>query len=206
MVQDDDSRALHARILAGDRALSAVLFERWHAGLLRELHQKFPTLDLAEVSDAITDVIFSYVERPAQYQPERLPLDRYLRMAAQGDLLNLITKRERQPQLVPFDPVVHDRPARNSMQEAEERDAQRAAFLPADLPWEAFVLKLADLFPDPNDRAVIELMAEGEREATRYAQVLGCDHLALETQRRQVNKVKDRIRVRLKRYGIRLHA
>lgn len=124
----------------------------------------------------------------------------------QGDLRNLIAHRERQPKLVPFDPVVHDRPARNTMQEADERDAQRAAFLPADLAWEAFVLKLVDLFPDPRDRAVIELMAEGERAATRYAHVLGCDHLGLDAQRRQVNKVKDRIRLRLKRYGIRLHA
>ena len=205
-VQDEESRTLHARALAGDRSVSAILWERCHAGLLRDLRPKFAVLEPAEVSDAITDVILSYVERPAQYQPERLALDRYLRMAAQGDLLNLVAKMERQPTLVPFDPVVHDRPARNSMQEAEERDAQRAALLPADLAWEAFVRKLVDLFPDPRDRAVIELLAEGERSTTRYAHVLGCDHLEPEAQRRQVNKAKGRIRLRLKRYGIRLHA
>lgn len=142
----------------------------------------------------------------ARALPERLPLDRYLRMAAHGDLLNLVTKRKRQPTLVSFDPVAHDRPVRNTMQEAEERDAQRAAFLPADQTWEAFMLKLVDLFPDPNDREVIELMAEGERESTRYAQVLGCDHLDVDAQQRRVKQAKDRIRLRLKRYGIRLHA
>jgi hypothetical protein len=204
-VQDDESRTLHARALAGDRSLTAVLWERCHDALLRELRLKFPTLEAAQVSDAITDVILSYGEQPARYQPEKSPLDRYLRMAANSDLLNLLQKRKRGLQVVPFDPVAHDRPARNSMQEAEERDTQRAAFLPPGMAWEAFVLKLVDLFPDSSDREVIELMAEGERVTTRYAQVLGCVHLEAAAQRRQVKQAKDRIRLRLKRYGIRLH-
>ena len=206
MVQGDESRALHARALAGSRSLSGELWERWHHTLLRELCPKFPGLEAEEVSDVITDAMLSYAERPAQYQPDRLPLDRYLRMAAYGDLLNLVRSKKRPPKLVPLDPVAHDRPARNSEQEAEERDDRRAAVLPADKPWEAFMLTLVELFPDAQDREVIELMAEGERESMRYEQVLGCGHLAVAEQRRQVKQAKDRIRLRLKRYGIRLHA
>jgi hypothetical protein len=205
VVPEDESRALHARALAGSASLSAEIWERWHDALLAELAARFRGLEPAEVSDTITDVILSYVERPAQYQPDKLPLDRYLRMAAQGDLLNLLDKRRRQPNIIPFEPVAHDRPTRNGMQEAEEREAQRDAVLPAGMAWEAFMRTLRDLFPDPNDREVIELMAEGERDSARFAQVLGCAALAVPEQRRQVKQVKDRIRLRLKRHGIRLH-
>lgn len=103
-------------------------------------------------------------------------------------------------------PVAQDKPERKSMQEAAPSAARRSAVPPAGMAWEAFVLKLVDLFPDPTDRQVIELMAEGERAMARYAQALGCVHLDAEAQRRRVEQAKERIRLRLKRYGIRLHA
>lgn len=68
------------------------------------------------------------------------------------------------------------------------------------------MLRLADLFPDPHDRELIELMAEGEPEFARYVRVLGVDHLDTVEQRRRVKQAKDRVRLRLKRFGVRLHA
>jgi len=75
-----------------------------------------------------------------------------------------------------------DKPERKSMQDAAASAARRSAVRPAGMAWEAFVLKLVDLFPDPTDRQVIELMAEGERAMARYAQALGCVHLDAEAQ------------------------
>lgn len=203
-VPDDESGRLHARALAGSPSLSGELWERWHGHLLAELRPKFRGLEATEVSDAVTDVILAYVEHPTQYQPDKLPLERYLRMAAHGDLLNLAEKKGRRPTIIAFDPVAHDRPVRNSMQEAEQREAQRDANLPAGVQWETVMRALRDLIPDPVEREVIELMAEGERDSARFAALLGCATLAPAEQRKRVKQTKDRLRLRLKRAGIRL--
>ena len=113
---------------------------------------------------------------------------------------------ERSSRSLPFVPVAHDQPTRNSMQEAAVGATRCSARSPVGMAWEVGVLTLVDLFPDPNDRAVLELMAEGECAPARYAQALGCVHLDAEAQCRQVEQAKERIRLRLKRYGIRLYA
>ncbi|HET8630627.1 MAG TPA: hypothetical protein VFL91_24680, partial [Thermomicrobiales bacterium] len=120
--RDDESRRFHARALAGDLTVSGAVWERYYVPIVRQLRPKFPVLDEEEIGDAVTDVIFHFAERPARFDPGKAPLDRYLLMAARGDLLNLLQKRKRQPTLVPLDPVAHDRPARNTVQEGEERE------------------------------------------------------------------------------------
>lgn len=67
------------------------------------------------------------------------------------------------------------------------------------------MLTLVELFLDAHDRELIELMAEGEHESERYARVLGVDHLDIAERRRRVKQAKDRVRRRLKRFGIRFH-
>jgi hypothetical protein len=126
-------------------------------------------------------------------------------MAARGDLLNLLQKRKRQPTLVPLDPVAHDRPARNTVQEGEEREERLRSYLHSDLSWEEFMRRLREVLPDPVDREVLELMAEGERATARFARVIGCDDLDEAEQRKQVKQTKDRIRARLKRHGFQSH-
>lgn len=201
----DESRRLHARALAGDRTVSGEVWERWYTGLVRQLRVKFPVLDDTAIHDAVSDVIFDYIERPARYDPAKAPLDRYLLMAARGDLLNLLQKRKRQPTVIPLDPVAHDRPARNTVQEDEERENWLRAYLHVALSWEEFMRRLGEVLPDPLDREVLDLMAEGERATTRFAMLIGCADLDEAEQRKHVKQTKDRIRARLRRHGFPSH-
>lgn len=201
----DESRALHARALARDPSLPAEVWERCHDRLLRRLQAKFRALDEPEISDAVTDVILGYAERPEQYDPARARLEGYLQMAAGRDLLNLLQKRKRQPTLVPLDPVAHDRAARNTVQEGEEREDRLRSYLHADLSWEDFMRTLRAILPDPVDREVLELMAEGERATARFATLIGCADRAEAEQQRRVKQTKDRIRARLRRKGFPSH-
>jgi DNA-directed RNA polymerase specialized sigma24 family protein len=202
-VTDAESRAWHARALAGDETVSADIYERCYETMMQHLARQFPRLDAEEIHDAVTGVIFQYVERPQQYQPDKRSLRGYLQMAAYGDLLNLLKQRERRPRLVPFRRVAHGESDGNSEQEPEEGQEGPEGRVIADAAWEEIMRTLRDILPDPVDRQVLELMMDGERSSTCYARVLGCSDLALDEQRRRVKQAKDRIRVRLKRKGLR---
>lgn len=199
-MDQDESYRYHERALARDPLVSSELWERLHAPLFRRLRPTFGGLDTTDVEDAITDVILEFCEHPERYNPDKRTLDGYLAMAARGDLLNLLEKRKRLPKIVPLPSVEHDDANRNREQEVE--DAYVDDYLPDAISEEALLKKLRDILPDPTDREVYEMMADGVRETTRYARVLGCEELDPAAQRKLVKQVKDRIRIRLKRSGL----
>ncbi len=197
----EESVALHERALAGSRIVSAVLFEQVYPALLPDLCRRYLALHDHEVSDYLMEVIFSYEAHPQQYNPDKLMLDRYIAMAVRGDIKNALHARQKQPLPVSFDPVVHERDFRNSRRATDTTEESDAAH---ELS-EEFMQKLRELFPDERDRKVIELILDGVRETERFSEVLGIDTLDIETQRRRVKQVKDRIRIRMRRLGIRTH-
>ncbi len=205
---DELSRPLHRQALRGSPTVSGEAWELFHDRILASLRPNFKVLDDAAISTAVTDVILDYAKRPQQYDPERLSLRGYLRMAVQGDLLNLLEKQTRERnhlKIIALDDVADEPEARNIWQEAEDREARLAVYLPTDTSVEAFMRKLPEIIPDAREREVIVLMAEGERDSACFAVVLGCEQLDVAAQRKLVKQVKDRIRLRLKRYWQRPH-
>lgn len=201
----DESYRYHERAAARDPVVSGELWERLHVPLFRRLRGRLATLDEADVQDAITDAICRYCERPEAYHPEKLELDKYLAMAAHRDLLNLIAKRMRKTKgmiVIPFDPVEHDRPDGNTWQGTAGSSVEDSGVLPDGVAWETWMQKLREIFPTESDREVLEMMIDRVRETEKYARVIGCDHLDLEAQRKLVKQAKDRIRIRLKRFGL----
>jgi len=202
-VLPEASVRFHERALAGDRTVSSELWLHIHQEFFGRLRARFRTLDDTDIADAITDVVLGYTERPTAFHPDKLPLDRYLAMAIRGDLLNLIEKRQRQPKFISLTRVVDDGVGRNSEQEVETTYGDD--YLPDGVSREMLMKKLRDILPSPTDQEVYEMMSDGVRETTRYAQVLGCETLDSAAQRKLVKQAKDRIRVRLKRCGLRFH-
>jgi biopolymer transport protein ExbD len=49
---------------------------------------------------------------------------------------------------------------------------------------------------------VLELMLDGERQTSVYVEILEIGHLSLEEREREVKKVKDRLKKRLERAGL----
>ncbi len=142
---------------------------------------------------AAEDTILALLHNPAIYDPTGRTLIGFLRMSAEGDLLNELAKEAR-----------HHR----------NRDSAECVELVPD-DGNTSVDELADDLPsfdDPavaaeianfsvTDRAVFELMRTGERATTAFAAMLGIAHLQAEEQAREVKRVKDKIKQRLKRAG-----
>jgi RNA polymerase sigma-70 factor (ECF subfamily) len=189
---------IYRRLLAGEPDAPSDMIELFLEPLARALRARFPNVpDPNLVTDTVEDTLFNFVQQPARYQPEKGTLWNYLYMDALGDLNNA-WKREnkRLAALVPFDPVAHDRAARN-----DEIEAAVERLAPDPPPGGLTMAQLRQEIPDPRDWAVFELMLEGERRTDVYAQVLGIAGQPVAEQRRLVKQVKDRLRLRLKRRG-----
>jgi hypothetical protein len=174
--------------------------------LIAALHSKYPQLpDPLLITDTVTDSLFHLIQHPERYIPEKSSLWNYLYMDALGDLHNAWEKEKRRLQKeIPFDPVAHDQPDRNI--HVEEQIMRRVApeALPTGMTSEEVLARLRAEIADPQDWAVLELMAFGERSTEQFAAVLGITHYATNEQRRIVKQTKDRLRVRLKRWGAKL--
>lgn len=187
--QDPTVLALHDRLLAGDPVASVDLAERFLEPLIRATRSALrPSDDEQLADDAATDALLSYAERPEQFDPSRMSLDRYLRMSARGDLRNLRAREARQrARRAPADVELAE--VRGNM-DSDEPQTERAEELERD------ALAVAH---NAEEAQVLQLMLDGERSTETYAAVLGIHRRPVEEQRRVVKRTKDRLKKRLER-------
>lgn len=205
-VEPDQAARIYERLIAGEPDAPADLIELFLDPLIHALRATYPHLpDPLLINDTVADSLLQFVQHPQRYQAAKGSLWNYLYMDALRDLHNAYQRESRrESRLVPFDPVAHDRPARN-----DEIDAVIEQLAPEQLPAgmsiDALVTQLRQQLADPRDWAVIELMLAEERRTEAYARVLGVAHLPIAEQRRRVKQAKDRLRLWLKRRGVQLH-
>ena len=176
----------------------AVAYVDW---LSAELCRANPRIDPHLSETAADDALLNLLKHPGAYDPDRLPLHRYLLMAARRDLQNLVRSESRHwrgrgdwEAVELFvesgnDGRGEDDPAR--IVEAEDDAAERAA-------------RIAALRPDGMSREEAlawPLMQAGVRKTEEYAATLGWSDLPIDEQRRKVKQVKDRLLKRLARAG-----
>jgi len=186
----------HRRLLAGDPVVSAEVAERFLGELVRDTRRALlPGDDEHMADDAAADALLGYIERPVQFDPARGSLSRYLRMSARGDLRNLRAKEiSRRRRLAPADvELVGEVGNRDERQGVPRVDVARVEQL------EAAALDLAQ---SDDERAVMNLMLDGERRTEEYARVLEIDHQPVDYQRRETKRMKDRLKKRLERAGL----
>ena len=203
--RQEEALALHRRLLDGDVVAPselAVAYLDWLADWVIAHNRG---IDPALCETAAEDAILALIRNPSSYDPERAPLEGYLRISAQGDLKNALKRegrhRDRQAALevVELSPemrkYVHDGdadPAR--IVELRELQAERmdgVGRVPASV--------LDGL--SPGEQEVLELMRIKERKTEIFARALGIAHLPAAEQRREVKRVKDRLSKRLERAG-----
>lgn len=191
---------IHARLRQGDPVASADLAAAFLVPLAALVERKNPRIDPHLCGEAAEDAILSLIKNPSSYNPERAPLEAYLRMSAQGDLRNLLQRERRHAsRRVGIEAVELFATDRNPL--AEDADPARAI----DRAEEARTpMRLQ--FPDKvraslnhEEERVLWLIGIGERSTEAFASVLGITHLPQETQRQEVKRVKDRLKRRLKR-------
>jgi len=200
---------LHARLLAGDPVASHEVASAFLLAVVERLQQRFRRLDDETlIWDAASDAILNYAERPAQFDPtRRRRLLDYLVMSADGDLRNALASRSRRraKHEVPSDRVELLLDVRNiDCEEPSDFGERDDATATSNMDVEEVKRKVAEVITGPTDWQVVELMLQGERGTIAFAEVLGITHLDELEQRRIVYRVKDRLKRRLARLGVRL--
>jgi hypothetical protein len=156
-------------------------------------------VDPMACEEAAGEAIVGFLNNPAAYSPERLAVHAFLRMAAQRDLQNLLRKERRhQRNRRDLNVVEHasedgkhlERNDDPSLPLQIEEARQRQA--PPDALWQ----QLTDV-----ERRFWEQMQQGEWRTPVFAVILGVTHLSAGEQRREVKRVKDRLKKRMERTG-----
>jgi hypothetical protein len=196
---------IHQRLLRQDRAASGELMEAYVEQVYRRVRRRYPGVsDETLVYDAVVDAMMNYVRRPAQYDPDRLMLLGYLTMAAAGDLKNALERLQRRPRLVPIDDVEHRALAWNLEQVQDETSMIESLSARTDPRRQEMLQQLNALFPSARDRELLALVLDRVRETEPYARILEITGWEKQRQRDEVKKHKDRIKVALRRLGVRL--
>src|SRR5687768_1541664 len=85
---DQETVLALVRRLTDDPAAHAEFLAAVYLPLLRDVQAAHPAEDEGRVADVAGDLVLDFVRRPGQYDPTRLSVRAYLRMAADGDLRN----------------------------------------------------------------------------------------------------------------------
>ncbi len=191
--------ALHLRLCDSDSIAPADLCRAYLGPLVAWLAARSGRVDQQICESAAHDALVTYVRNPRTYDPARGDLGAYLRMAARGDLFNLLQREAKHEKgRVAWMGVEDAGGAGNipgeddptSRAEREEEAGRAKAFLAA----------IAEGFTR-RERDVLNLMLAGEHKTSPFASALGVDSLSETEQRREVKKVKDRILKRIQRGG-----
>lgn len=186
---------LHNRLISGDPTASAEIADTYLPRLFRKLRGAFQRLrDETYIQDAAIDAVMDYIQHPAKYDPEKSSLITYLFMSARGDLLNALDKSKR----ISIRTVALDSDSRNIV----DRTISPASGLIQDVEWKTMKQKAYKIIKDPNDRRLVDLIAEGERTTASYVEILGLNTLGSKEQRQIVKRHKDRLNKLLQRHGI----
>jgi hypothetical protein len=154
------------------------------------------------VEEAAISAVLSLATSPEQYDPGRLSLAGYLRMAARGDLLNARRSAARRARWeTSLADVELAQRAENSLVEGPADPAE--AVMPSQ-PLDSAILELLRATFRGRDRDVLTLILDGEHRTEVYAGVLGIGDLPQEVQAREVKRVKDRLKKQLRRLALRL--
>ncbi|MEZ4593340.1 MAG: hypothetical protein R3D55_19670 [Chloroflexota bacterium] len=192
----------HQEIIDGDSPTAfAQLSELALPHLITFLQKEFRQVEPHLHETAAIDSLLTYHQSPQKYNPDKLTLFAYLRMAARHDLLNALDKQNRQKR-----PLTNiDEPTIQAQLVAEsdpEEDAfSLAAWLGSDTTSaEQTLLREFEATLTSTDRQFFLLMLNGVRNTEPYAEILQIAHTPIAEQRRTVKQAKDRLTKSLTRF------
>ncbi len=200
-ISEAEELTLHRRLLEEDPTaftdLAGIFLTPLISALSATSSQNFPEEFFC---DAAGDALVALVKNPCSFNPEKnLRLGKYLLMSARGDLKNRLQKEKRRsnpengPACVELTPEAgnclekHDDPSLSLEISEEYANANREVIEPA-----------RHGLTEGQSRA-LDLVLQRERKTELFAEVLGITDLPKEEQRREVKRVKDMLKTRLKR-------
>ena len=195
----EDALRLYGRLLDRDPLAPADFAAAFLKPLIAWLQSTNPRVEPMVCEEAADEAIVRFLLDPTKYDPQRLKLEAFLRMAAQRDLQNLLRKERR-----------HQRNRRSW--KVVEQMAEEGKYLRRDddpsLPLQMEEVRQRQAPPDSMWQRMTEVeqrfweqMQQGEWRNAVFAAILGVTHLPEAEQRRQVKRVKDRLNKRKERAG-----
>lgn len=183
---------LFTRLCAGDRVAQSEFLVAVLDPLAADL-RRWRGADEHACLTAAEDAVLALLRNPAIYDPAKRGLIGFLRMSAEGDLLNALEKEKKHHT---------NRENRDCVELPGGGGNSVAGDLAGDLPSfdEPNIAAEIASFTAP-ERAAFELMRDNERGTAAFAAALGIGHLPAQEQAREVKRVKDRIIKRLQRAG-----
>ncbi len=200
----EDELNLHRRLVDGDPTSTADLAAQYLDFLVAWLEERNVRRIRQEfLVEAAEDAIISLMKSPKSFAPERNraihPLFAYLCMAAQRDLQNILAREKRQVGgQTSLDSVAqlpdawkylgnHDDPLLHLQNREELAQGNQTILEPTRNG-------LSD-----EEQQAMHLMLDGERKTAVFARTLHIEHLPTPQQRREVKRVKDKLKKRIKR-------
>jgi hypothetical protein len=198
---EETGLTLHLRLGDPDDLLaSADLCTTYLDPLLAWLAKAFPQVDADQRQSAAHDALFSYVQRPGAWCPERGELGAYLRMSAKGDLNNLLRgEKQGTGKKIPWE-FVEPGPEGGNLIGREKDPCEQLEREEEAMAGRMVLEDFCKSLP-PEEQAALELLLQGERRTQAYVPKLGLDSLPTEEQEIEVKRWKDRIKKRLVRGG-----
>lgn len=187
----DELTALFRRMCSGDRLAQAHFLTAVLDPLVHHLRMWQRDVDDHTCLTAAEDAVLSLIHTPTIYDHEKRGLIGFLRMAAEGDLLNALKKEQKHNTNRENRDCV-ELPANDGNSVAEELADDHLSFDDPDIAAEIASFTATE-------REVLRLMREGEKRTPAFAAVLGIERLPVDEQAREVKRAKDRIIKRLQR-------
>lgn len=197
----EEGLRLHLRLGDLDPIAPADVCRAYLPALLGWLDGKYPSIDPHLRQSAAHDALLGYFLRPESYDPHRGDLGTFLRVTARSDLCNLLRSEGRHHRRRVAWPVVELDQESGYFSGVADDPATQADRQEEAEQWAAFWGELRERLSG-EERRVLDLMLAGERRTAAFAEAAGLCHLAPEEQRREVKRVKDRIKKRLEREGL----
>lgn len=186
----------HCRILArNDPIAFSMLAEQVYTSLVQRVQRRAgKDADSAMVEEAVGTALLDYRDAPERYDPNRMDLQSYLAMTAYRDFQNAQSKEQRMAKHIKLLPQnelqqleIEDSTATYETRESEVREQEL---------WQA----IDATFPDPIERQIVLLMLNKVHSYEPYARLLDLDTLPRHEQRNYVDRIKERLRKRLRRH------
>jgi hypothetical protein len=204
MTDDAQSEGnIHERLLAGDPTAPEELARKYLPAIQRHVAARAHNHGIHDrdlINDATVDAVFGYIRHPEQFNPQKSNLLPYLKFSAERDLINAVAKdrrHKRGEELSDDVELVVTHRNKPTGVETTRRGVEAEAIASIDGRHE--IDSVMEWFPEPRDRSLLTLMANGERKTSKFAAILGINGLPANEQRHVVKQHKDRLKQQLKR-------
>jgi len=195
-----EERRLHSAVLTGDDLALSKLYTLYGESIIERLIILYRTVakkDEDLIFEAVNEAFWGYYNNPTNFDPEQSTLKRFLEVAAERDLKNILAKEKKHfgKRELPEDVELQEKFWNSIVGTTETTDTN----IIQEEVMKATDKELANHFKTSLDITLAKLVLQKERETDVFIKALGIEGLSLEEQRVEVKRHKDRIKKVLER-------